>query len=168
MLDFLILIFVEFFYFFLVGICGPKSKWRIIRRPKLNKYGQRACSTDLTSFLLGFEPSFLMSTNTLETSTSSTLSPERSKGKMVEDFSSSSISNRNLKLKSPLKTIDGRDHKWQKNAKNFLQSTKAETTQRILLKLDFTLSHHTVRKSEIVSKNSIFRKTQNSEFEFLS
>ena len=53
---------------------------------------------------------------------------------MVEDFSTR-ISNRNLKLKSPLKTIVGRDHKWRKNAKNFLLR---ETTQRILLKLDFT------------------------------
>ena len=122
------------------GFCGPKWKLRIIRCPKLNKYGQRACSTDLTSFLLGMaSPSFLMSTNTLETWTSSTLKAQGAEqrmeeGKMVEDFSTR-ISNRNLKLKSPLKTIVGRDHKWRKNAKNFLLR---ETTQRILLKLDFT------------------------------
>ena len=126
----------SFFFWF----CGPKWKLRIIRCPKLNKYGQRACSTDLTSFLLGMaSPSFLMSTNTLETWTSSTLKAQGAEqrmeeGKMVEDFSTR-ISNRNLKLKSPLKTIVGRDHKWRKNAKNFLLR---ETTQRILLKLDFT------------------------------
>ena len=29
------------------------------------------------------------------------------------------------------------------------------------------ITTHTVRKSQIMSKNSIFRKIQNSEFEFL-
>ena len=43
-----------------------------------------------------------------------------------------------------------------------------QTIEKIQINTKLSSLFHTVRKSQIVSKNSIFKKIPNSEFEFLS